>query len=105
MEAGPGLSPGIIAWAMSHALPFDQDRTATGLERRMAADGGDVQAVLVRVALANHSSDRPTAQSLLAQHRDAFVNAGHGEVHRYWQAVTDLEAHRTPDRDVVRQHP
>ena len=105
MQAGPGLSPAVIAWAISHALAFDEEEAASGLDARVARDGHDLQAILVRVAVANFSSDRASARSLLATHRKALVNAGHGDVYDYWVAVTDLEGHKAPDPEVIRHHP
>lgn len=105
MEAAGGLTPAIVAWAVSHALTFDRACASEALDRCIADDGFDLQAVLVRVALANHTKDHATARSVLAAHLTAFREAGHDDIFDYWTAVIDLETHRTPKAEVLRKHP
>lgn len=105
IQEGPGLGPAVVAWSMSHALPFDHDRAFASLNERIAADADDLRPVLVQVALANFMGRSVTARSLLEKHRGNLMGAGHREILDYWTAVTELEAHRRPDADVIGRHP
>lgn len=105
MQRDMGIGPAVIAWSMSHALPFDRDRAVEALDERIARDPRDFRSILVQVALTNFMGRNAAARSLLDAHRQSLLEAGHGDVLDYWKAVTDLESHQKADVGVVRRYP
>lgn len=94
----------LIVWALSRALPFDRDRAAAQSEAAIDRSG-DLETIIIRIALANAGRDRKTARKILDRHRAAFTEAGRGDLFDYWSTVVDLESRQQVSDEALLAHP
>lgn len=105
LQSTDALPIPVIAWAISRALPFDRVAAAVKCDSKLAADPGDFETLLIRVALANANGELKSARDLLEGHREALLEAGHGGLYSYWSAALDLEMRKSPADAVLAAHP
>ena len=105
LQAAGELPTPLIIWALSRALPLDRCLAAAQCDTEIEKDADNLEAIIIRLALANADQDRRAARDILGRHRHVFTQAGHDDLYFYWSAVLDLEARRDVPEEALRAHP
>ena len=95
----------LSVWCLSRGLQFDAIAAAADCDDRLLTHPNDLEALIVRVALATSAQDRELARGLLSEGREAMIAAGHAGIHRYWSAGLDMEATGSAPSDAKEAYP